>query len=424
MPTALEDHPACLVLHQNRYIRVDEPARAQARGFRFSHDHILSSQQSPAQLVAYGLEREMKRGMTIRSLRPRFYSIEVSRANVRRSLAANVVITAGKATAFALSGSGALLGETLHSAVDSANQALLLLGLRSQERRPDSRFNYGQKRGAFYYSLLSALGMFYAGACVSVWHGCAQLVHAAEVPHYSLLTYSVLAGSFAVDSWVLWHAVRDARKLKPLDTGWITFLRSNPDPFLAAVIVEDVAATLGVAMASIGVGLSHYTGNGMYDALSCVGVGLLMGGSALSLVRLNREFLLGRAVDPELEGQVRRVVAGRAAVERVSDVQSRYEGPFSFGWKGALDFDGRVLAGRLRPDYATRLGQCENDEQRQMILSRYAEDVTRAVERETAEIQDEVRKIVPQCEFIELTPLSARSKYMDEEDQELINKQQ
>lgn len=94
-----------------------------------------------------------------------------SRQTVLRAMAGNSVITVLKAAAFAKTGSSAMLSETIHSLVDTGNQGLLLLGLYQAGEGPDRRHQYGYGRAAYFWSLISALGMFWLGAGVTLTHG-------------------------------------------------------------------------------------------------------------------------------------------------------------------------------------------------------------------------------------------------------------
>lgn len=66
------------------------------------------------------------------------------------ALAGNLIITLGKFLAYLHSGSSAMSSEAMHSLVDSANQLLLVVGLRSAAAAPDKRhpYGYGEDRDA------------------------------------------------------------------------------------------------------------------------------------------------------------------------------------------------------------------------------------------------------------------------------------
>ena len=59
------------------------------------------------------------------------------------ALAGNLVITLAKFLAYLHSGSSAMSSEAMHSLVDSANQLLLVVGLRTAAHAPDKQHQYG-----------------------------------------------------------------------------------------------------------------------------------------------------------------------------------------------------------------------------------------------------------------------------------------
>lgn len=68
---------------------------------------------------------------------------------MKLALAGNLLITVAKVVAYWHSGSSAMSSEAMHSLVDCANQALLLVGLRSASLAPDKlhQYGYGERLG-------------------------------------------------------------------------------------------------------------------------------------------------------------------------------------------------------------------------------------------------------------------------------------
>src|SRR4051794_21486208 len=102
---------------------------------------------------------------------------EKSLRSVLAALAANTAITIAKGFAAALTGSAALLAETLHSAADAGNELFLIVALRRSSRGPDAQHPFGYGAERYFWALLAALGMFVIGGVVSVWRGIQELIH-------------------------------------------------------------------------------------------------------------------------------------------------------------------------------------------------------------------------------------------------------
>ena len=97
--------------------------------------------------------------------------------SVLAALAANLAIAFSKGVAAALTGSPALLAETLHTVADAGNEVLLWIAIRRSRRPADAShpFGYGPER--YYWALLAAIGMFVVGGAVSIWDGLRALLH-------------------------------------------------------------------------------------------------------------------------------------------------------------------------------------------------------------------------------------------------------
>lgn len=173
---------------------------------------------------------------------------------------------------------------------------------------------------------------------------------------------------------------------------------------MAAVFYEDFSACLGVLLASAGLGLTQWTGNPIWDSLASIGIGGLLGAVAFRLVNMNKQFLLGQAVDRQTVDDIKRMILARGSIESVRDVQSQWLGPSTFAFKAEVDFDGTFLSAKLLDSYAS-LFQAENLQANlHVLLAYYAEDVTRLVERELKDLEKEIRRSYPQAVFIEFEP--------------------
>ena len=89
---------------------------------------------------------------------------QVAHNTVMRAMIGNSIITVLKFLTYLRTGSPAMLSETVHTLVDTGNQAILLVGLKEASKGSDERHPYGYGRNAFFWALVSALGLFWAGA--------------------------------------------------------------------------------------------------------------------------------------------------------------------------------------------------------------------------------------------------------------------
>jgi divalent metal cation (Fe/Co/Zn/Cd) transporter len=69
------------------------------------------------------------------------------------------------------------LAEAVHFTVDTANELLLLLGLKRSQRPPEPLHPFGHGKVLYFYSLLVAAYIFAVGALLTVYQGMSRLRH-------------------------------------------------------------------------------------------------------------------------------------------------------------------------------------------------------------------------------------------------------
>ena len=110
----------------------------------------------------------------------------------------NFVVCIAKFAGFFVSGSGAMFSEAIHSFADTANQLLLVIGVRKSVKKPDKDFNYGYGKERFIWAMISACGIFFIGCGVTVYHGLMSFVHEPAI-HFSFWVIGILAFSFIIE---------------------------------------------------------------------------------------------------------------------------------------------------------------------------------------------------------------------------------
>jgi solute carrier family 30 (zinc transporter), member 9 len=305
------------------------------------------------------------------------------------------------------SGSSAMLAELIHSMVDCGNQSLLLIGLRDSRMEADRSHPYGYGKSIYFWALVSALGTFFLGAGVSMTHAVGDLMN-PSLHNITWEVWAVLGLSFTVDGYVLKQTVAETYEVKPDNVSYWKHIATLRDPAILAVLLEDGAACLGIVFAIAGIVASHATGNPIFDGAAGVGISALLGVMGLALVGVNRRFLLGQAVSKEIVDDIGKILVSRRSIDNIRGVQSQWTGPETFSYKAEVDFDGTYLAAKLMPIYQQEFLQIRDtmNDELQVLLSLYAEDVMRTVEREVRHVEAQIRKKYPGAEYIELEPMS------------------
>jgi cation diffusion facilitator family transporter len=248
-----------------------------------------------------------------------------STGEIIKSLAVNVVIACAKGVAAFLSGSGAMLAETLHSFADCGNQLLLLRGVRSAKRPADASHPLGYGRAVYFYSFIVALLLFFGGGVFSINEGVEKVLHPEPVESITVALI-ILVFSLALEGWSCWGNVREINKRRG-DKHFIRYLRDTKDSDLIVVFGENSAAVLGLLFALGALVLARETGDGRWDGIGSLAIGLVLVGVATFLAREVKSLLVGEAADPAVEAHVAAIAEADPNVERVIRVLTVQQGP-------------------------------------------------------------------------------------------------
>jgi len=323
-----------------------------------------------------------------------------SKTAVLSAVLGNSVLTVLKVGAWLVSGSGAMLAEAVHSFADAANQALLWAGMNRSQRPADQRFHYGYGGEQFLFALLAAVGIFVLGCGVTVYHGVHAVMHPQEL-EVGWLTFGVLGFSLILDGWVLSTAYRAIHAQKGSQS-LRTFLKKTTDPSVVAVFLEDAVATAGVIVAMVCIGIAHWTGDARWDGFGSILIGLMMGGIAIRLGVMNRDLLLGHALEPSREQEVLACLEQEEAVEAVRGLKTRVLASGEFKLQADIDFDGRVLGARLAEWAGVQCPEGRTGEDWNAFCSEFGEEMTTLLAQEVDQIEERLRARFPELVFMDL----------------------
>lgn len=265
---------------------------------------------------------------------------------------ANVLVAVAKSVAAVVTGSASILAEAAHSWADAGNEVFLLIATRRSRRPPDVAHPLGHGREAYVWSLFAALGLFVAGAAVSVTHGVQELVSPEPADDF-IVGYVVLAVSFVLEGVSLLQSARQVRhEAQTLHRDLIQHVLATSDPTLRAVFAEDAAALIGLVIAAAGLAGHQLTGSSLPDAIGSILVGVLLAVVATVLINRNRRFLIGQEADPRVRAAALQALLNAPEVARVTYLRLEVVGPRMVSVIGDVDLTGddteSHLAIRLR----------------------------------------------------------------------------
>lgn len=321
---------------------------------------------------------------------------------VAAALLGNTTVTLIKGAVAISSGSSAMFSEAVHSFADTTNQALLLIGLRRARKQPDEQFGYGYGSERFFWAIISACGIFFVGAGVTIYHGVASLQHPEPVS-FGLILFAVLVIAFVIESWTLvvaWRSLQAAHPHLP----WRERI-NHGDPTTLAVLLEDGIAVLGVVVAAAAITTSYVTGNSAWDAWGSIAIGFLLAIAAITLILKNRPFLIGRSIPESEREAILVLLAKEPVIERVIDFKSTVLDIGVYRIKCEIEFNGSALLEEAHQldDLKADFEKIQNDyEAFKKFYVDYADRIPRLMGKKIDDIESRLRAQFPQVRHIDI----------------------
>ena len=297
-------------------------------------------------------------------------------AHIYQSLYTNLAIAIGKGIGAFISGSGAMMAETLHSLSDCINQLLLLLGVKKAAQPADDQFPLGYGRSLYFWSFMVALLLFSGGGVFSIYEGIHKIAHPEPLAGGIALSLIILIVSLILEGKATWDNLKEMKKRRG-EESLFNYLKNTKDSDLVVIFGENAAATLGLAVAAFALGMAQLTGNPQWDGIGSLGVGLILVGVAIFLAKEIKSLLLGEAADPKLNESVCQIGALHPEVIQIHKIIALQQGP------------GEVLL-------ACKV-ECKDD------LS--FRDIARVIN----EIEEKIRQLHPEMKWIFMEPETAKA---------------
>ena len=241
------------------------------------------------------------------------------------ALAANLAIAVAKFVAFLFSGSSSMLAESVHSVADSGNQGLLLLGGKKAEREatPQHPFGYGRER--YIYAFLVSIVLFSVGGMFAVYEGYEKIKHPHPIEDWywpiGVLVFAIIAESFSFRT-----AIKESNQIRG-SLSWTNFVRRAKAPELPVVLLEDLGALVGLVLALGGVGIALLTGDGIWDGIGTLCIGVLLIVIAIVLAAETKSLLLGEAAGVDDVKKIEAAVVDGETVTRLIHMRTLHLGP-------------------------------------------------------------------------------------------------
>lgn len=241
------------------------------------------------------------------------------------ALSANLFIALVKFIAAFMTRSSAMLAEAIHSAADTLNQVLLLVGIKRGKRAPDSLHPFGFSSELYFWSFIVAIILFTAGAVFSILEGIHKLMHPAPIQNITY-AFGVLLFSIAAEGVAFSKALQKINRERG-NTGVFAYLRKTKKSELIVVFLEDLAAISGLSCALLLIFLQHITGILIFDGIASVLIGLILAAVAIFMGNETRSLLLGESADPKLIKKVSAIFDEEESINHIIYIKSLQLGP-------------------------------------------------------------------------------------------------
>lgn len=242
------------------------------------------------------------------------------------ALLANAGIAVTKFVAFVLTGSSSMLAEAIHSVADSGNQVLLLVGGKRAQRRATTQHPFGYGRERYIYAFIVSVVLFSVGGLFALYEGVHKISHPEAIEKWEWVPLVVLGIGISLESLSFRTAIGEANQVRG-NVPWMAFIRHARAPELPVILLEDFAALIGLVLALLGVGLTLITGDGVWDGIGTLSIGLLLVAVAVVLAVETKSLLLGESATEDKTIAIVAALSGVSAVDRVIHMRTLHLGP-------------------------------------------------------------------------------------------------
>jgi cation diffusion facilitator family transporter len=239
------------------------------------------------------------------------------------ALLGNLTIAAFKYFAAYVSGSSSMLAEGHHSLADTANQVLLLIGIRRSRRGPSAKHPFGMGKVQFFWAFVVALVLFGVAGGLSIKGGLAKVAHPEPIENV-LWSYLAIGIGIFFDGLALRLAYRALRERMAAEgeTSLVQAFRDCTDATVITVLMEDALALTGLVVAGAAIALAKATGWYVIDGYASILIGVLLMVFAFVLALELKSMLIGEGLSSRSVERIKAAVTADPLVRSVVDVRT------------------------------------------------------------------------------------------------------
>jgi len=311
----------------------------------------------------------------------------------------NIVITTLKIGVYFFTWSTAMFAEWIHSIADTMNQVLLYIGIKKSSKKADDKFSYWYWKERFFRAILSACGIFFIWAWVTLYRWIDWLFHPEEITNF-WFAYTILAISFCIEFTTLSIALKSIYKKE------LWFLKSikESDNASYAVILEDSIAVFSVSIAFVAILMTKLTGYAFYDSIGSIIIWIILWFVAILLINKNKNFIMWRWLDNDSKEWIIELIQADPLIIKVIDFKSEIIDIGTYIIKCEVEFNGTALMkeinsnGFLQEEYE----YIQEYEDFMRFCVDYANRIPRLIWKNIDALELKIRKYDPEIKHIDI----------------------
>jgi divalent metal cation (Fe/Co/Zn/Cd) transporter len=137
---------------------------------------------------------------------------------------------------------------------------------------------------------------------------------------------AILTVSLFLEGYATFSNVKSINQKKN-KYSFINYITSTKESDLIVVFGENSAAVLGLSLALMALLASYFTGDGRYDALGSVAIGLVLIAVAIFLAKEIHSLLIGESADEEVRNNIKEIIEKHPETESLINVRTAQKGP-------------------------------------------------------------------------------------------------
>lgn len=167
--------------------------------------------------------------------------------------------------------------------------------------------------------------LFSVGGMFAVYEGYEKIKHPHEIEAWywpvGVLVFAIIAEGFSFRT-----AIKESNETRGA-LSWTEFIRRAKAPELPVVLLEDFGALIGLVLALAGVGLAIGTGDGVWDGIGTLCIGILLIAIAIVLAAETKSLLLGEAAGTDQVEKIKAAVVDGDTVTGIIHMRTLHLGP-------------------------------------------------------------------------------------------------